>query len=135
VGSASQHAAWALTLAFIAQITLLDDYQLYVEWYTMLMLWAVFLLGSIFPDIDCCSSKVHRWLLFPRLYGTRFKHWGHCHSIVGSLLFGAMFLPFAFIDIRFILLPIFYIVGYILHLVVDEGYKAKGNKRHAFKWW
>jgi membrane-bound metal-dependent hydrolase YbcI (DUF457 family) len=116
-----------LGLAFIVQVLFLD----YYPW--RLISWAAFLLGAILPDIDCCSSKIHRWLLFPRLYGTRFKHWGHCHSIVGAAVFALPCFLLMYVGIYWA--PLFAACGYILHLIVDEGYKARGNKRKALKWW
>jgi len=127
MGSGSQHAAWALGLAFFVQVSFLDNFAgLWISW-------LVFLLGAVVPDIDSCSSKIHRWLLFPKLYGTRFKHWGHCHSLWAALVYAVMVSPFILLGMPEV--PLFAACGYVLHLVVDEGYKSKNNKRHAFKVW
>ena len=131
MGSGYQHASWALLLAFMwvmAMMTL--DLWAFTK---LAISWGAFFLGADLPDIDVCSSKIHRGLLFPKLYGTRFKHWGHCHSIVMGICYGLLWLPLSFYLGMWT--PLYAFLGVVLHLIVDEGYKSKNNKRKAFKWW
>lgn len=135
MGSFTEHLAWAMVVATTAFIIAIGD------WLNIARLGA-FLLGSVFPDIDHRSSKIHRYLLFPRLAaaaGARFKHWGHNHSIVAGILYS---IPVALIDLAtihylasFAGASIYFFLGFFLHLVVDEMYKSPGNKRVALKAW
>lgn len=105
--------------------------------------WAVhmgmFLLGNIWPDIDHTQSRVHRYLGFPRLYGRRFTHWGRCHSILGAVLFAIPVLALELAAWWFTgwcpISWLAFVAGQIVHMLVDEGYKSKQNKRKALKWW
>jgi membrane-bound metal-dependent hydrolase YbcI (DUF457 family) len=98
----------------------------------------MFLLGSVFPDIDHVGSKIHKGLLLPRVYGRRFKHWGHTHSIAAAIAYGFalnVWSPFLLGWTATAALWLGFSGGFVLHLLVDEACKSPGNKRKAFKLW
>lgn len=89
-----------------------------------LVLFSIFIIGSIFPDIDSKDSLIGRKVkLIPFL----FKHRGFFHSIwsliMFSLLLGLLIKPIA---------GIFFALGFSLHLLLDgiskEGIKIFNKK-------
>lgn len=137
MGNVTDHATTALTVVVITTLT----FHFSPVWILHV---GLYLLGNLFPDIDHVGSRIHRGLLIPRLYGRRFKHWGRCHSVAGGLLFS---IPILLVGLGCWLMgwvvdwwsPLVaagaFFAGQITHLLTDEGFKSKGNKRRAFKWW
>jgi len=87
------------------------------------------LLGSVFVDIDSCSSKVGRRFWFLSWF---FRHRGFLHSLIGALFFSTL------IGLVNLWVGFGFFVGYISHLVLDcftrmglrlfwpFGFKVKG---------
>ena len=111
--------------------------HVYTSWHVVLMHAVSAVYGSILPDIDHAGSRIHRVLLFPRLY-KKWKHWGHAHSIIAAFIGGLPFAAAAFFigsGIQWWWVYASFVACYVIHLVLDEIYKAPGNKRKALKVW
>jgi uncharacterized metal-binding protein len=136
MGSGSQHgfvafAAATILACGIGSFKILPPYAIFCI--------MALLLGGIFPDVDVESSKIHRWLMWPKLYGHKWKHWGHAHSVLGDFLFS---LPLLMLDILVCIATAqmwwmfaYFNIGCFLHCLLDDAVKGKGNKRHATKLW
>ena len=134
MGSFTQHAMVAFVVITVSWLLLLPH-----GWNWGWSAVGVFLLGNVFPDIDHTKSRTHRYLLFPRIYGRRFTHWGRCHTVIGAVLFSTPLLVIEVIAWHYTgwrpLAWILFLTGQILHMVVDEIYKSKNNRRRALKIW
>ena len=71
-----------------------------------LLLYAVFVIGSLFPDIDSHKSALGRYIYLPVSHRT----WTHSFISV-LLLFPLLFAGF---------IGIFFFLGYVLHLLADS---------------
>jgi len=68
------------------------------------------LIGSVFVDIDSCSSKVGKRFWF---FSWFLKHRGFLHSLVGALFFSAL------VGLVSLWAGFGFFVGYVSHLVLD----------------
>jgi hypothetical protein len=134
MGSFADHGFLGFSTALIASWLLG-----YTDYHPFILCWVAYVLGNFFPDVDSETSKIHRFLLWPKLFGHRWKHWGHAHSILGDFLFS---IPLLVIDVFMHVflgfswwMFIFFNIGCFFHCMLDDRMKSKGNKRTATKLW
>lgn len=140
MGSSRQHLAWAAGALLLLETS--------VIWYLteesfpgLIGCLLLFMIATVFPDIDTEASLVGRRIKWFKPWHDRTTHWGHWHSIVAAILtsvplflvawyFGELYWGLIFSGC--------WILGYIVHLLCDEYYHRTGGRswnRRAFKLW
>ncbi|MFH1248809.1 MAG: metal-dependent hydrolase [archaeon] len=80
-----------------------------------LVFFAVMMLSTTLPDIDCGSSYIsNRLTSLVRLFTFFARHRGFFHSITAAILFSAILLPFSS------LVSLAFFLGYSLHILSDS---------------